>query len=117
MKFRLAARAIRPDPRRRDVEYHALGIAFELRPDGTIHLAGALGNEFSAETVLAGPAAPLAFAPAGAASVHGLIKALVPVANQSPGVLVPLTPESRVLLCLPTTPEVAAKPGRTLGGN
>ena len=54
-------------------------------------------------------------APEGASSVHGLIKALVP-ADTKPGVLVPLTSESRVLLCLPVAPG-AARPSRTMGAN
>jgi hypothetical protein len=117
MKFRLASAATKLDPRRREVEFQSLGIAFDIRPDGEIRLSGALGNEFSPDTVLASTLSPLAFAPEGAASVHGLIKALFPVADLPPGVLVPLTSESRVLLCLPAPPEIAARPGRTLGGN
>lgn len=117
MRFRPTARAIRPDPHGREIEFHSLGIGFAVRPDGAIVLSGALGNEFGAEAVLASTSATLLLAPPGAASVHGLIKTLFPVADLSPGVLVPLTAESRVLLCLPTTPEIAARPARTLGGN
>jgi hypothetical protein len=46
-----------------------------------------------------------------------LIKTLFPVADSPSGVLVPLTSQSRVLLCLPVAPEVASKTGRTLGAN
>jgi hypothetical protein len=117
MKFRLALRATRLDPRRRELEFRSLGIAFDMRSDGEIRLTGSLGNEFSPDTVLVSDMAPLAFAPTGAASVYGLIKTLFPVADSPPGVLVPLTSESRVLFCLPVAPEIAARPARTLEGN
>jgi hypothetical protein len=117
MKFRLSPRVTRLESQKAELEYRALGIAFDMQSNGEIHLAGALGNEFSPDTVLAGATAPWAFAPTGTASVHGLIKTLFPVADSPPGVMVPLTPESRVLLCLPTSPESAATSGRTLDGN
>jgi hypothetical protein len=117
MKFRLSPRISRLDPRKTEVEFRSLGLAFHMQPSGEIHLAGALGNEFSPDTVLVNATAPLAFAPSGTASVHGLIKTLFPVADCPPGVMVPLTPQSRLLLCLPVAPEIAAKSGRTLGGN
>ena len=81
-----------------------MGVGFEMQTNGEIHLTGALGNEFSPETVLVNATAPLALAPAGTASVHGLIKTLFPVADAPAGVMVPLTSESRVLLCLPVAP-------------
>jgi hypothetical protein len=117
MKFRLSPRVSRVDPRKTELEFRALGLEFDMRSNGEIHLAGALGPEFSPDTVLAGPTAPLAFAPNGTAGVHGLIKTLFPVADSSPGVLVPLTTESRVLLCLPIAAEGSTASGRTLGGN
>ncbi len=117
MQFRLATRVSRLDPRKTETEFRSLGLAFDMQPSGEIHLSGALGNEFSPDTVLVGAAAPLAFAPGGTVSVHGLIKTLFPVADAHPGVMVPLTSESRLLLCLPLAPEMAAKAGRTLGGN
>ena len=117
MKFRLAPRATRLDPNKHELEFRALGFSFAMQPNGEIHLAGALGNEFSPDTVLAGPTAPWAYAPTGTASVHGLIKTLFPVAESSPGVMVPLTAESRVLLCLPASAESAAGTVRTLDGN
>ena len=117
MKFRLSPRVTRLDPRKTEVEFRSLGVGFDMQANGEIHLTGALGNEFSPETVLVNATAPLVLAPTGTASVHGLIKTLFPVADASPGVMVPLTSESRVLLCLPVAPEIAAKPGRTLGGN
>ena len=55
---------------------------------------------------------PLASAPQGTASVHGLIKTLFPVADANPGVLVPLTPESSVLLSLPVPPDAASSARR-----
>ena len=117
MKFRLASRVTRLDPRKTEAEFRSLGLAFDMQPSGEIHLAGALGNEFSPDTVLVSATAPLVFAPSGTASVHGLIKTLFPVADSQPGVMVPLTPESRLLLCLPVAPEMATKSGRTLWGN
>jgi hypothetical protein len=117
MKFRLSPRVTRTDPRTIELDFRALGIEFDLRPSGEIHLSGALGSEFSPDTVLVGPTAPLAFAPSGTAGVHGLIKTLFPVADSAPGVLVPLTSESRVLLCLPVPAQASASSGRTLGGN
>jgi hypothetical protein len=117
MKFRLASRVTRLDPRKTEAEFRSLGLAFDMQPSGEIHLAGALGNEFSPDTVLVNATAPLVFAPSGTASVHGLIKTLFPLADSQPGVMVPLTSESRLLLCLPVAPEMATKSGRTLGGN
>jgi hypothetical protein len=107
----------RLDPRKTEVEFGSLGVSFAIQANGEIHLAGALGNEFTPDTVLVSTSAPLVFAPTGAASVHGLIKTLFPVADSPPGVVVPLTSESRVLLCLPVAPEIASKTSRTLGGN
>jgi hypothetical protein len=117
MRFRLSPRMARLDSRRTDLDFQSLGVAFDMRADGEIHLAGALGQEFTPETVLVGASVPLVFAPTGAASVHGLIKTLFPAADSPPGVLVPLTSQSRVLLCLPVAPEAASKTGRTLGAN
>ncbi len=111
MSFRVSPRVAARDRSRAELDFRALGLAFDVRPDGEIHLAGALGAEFSPDVVLAGPTSPLASAPAGTASVHGLIKTLFPVADASPGVVVPLTPESRVLLALPA-PADASRPGR-----
>ncbi len=117
MKFRLATKVSRLDPRKTETDFRSLGFAFDMQPNGEIHLSGALGSEFGPGTVLAGATAPLAFAPSGTASVHGLIKTLFPLADSQPGVMVPLTSESRLLLCLPVAPEIAAKSSRTLGGN
>ena len=115
MTFRKPSRPVRIDPRRPEVDFAALGLAFDMRPDGEIRLAGALGVEHPPDAVLAVGANALIHAPEGAASVHGLIKTLVPVAAARPGTLVPLTTESRVLLCLPIAPD--ARPGRTMGAN
>jgi hypothetical protein len=117
MRFRLSPRMARLDSRRTELDFQSLGVAFDMRADGEILLAGALGQEFTPETVLVSASVPLVFAPTGAASVHGLIKTLFPVADSPPGVLVPLTSQSRVLLCLPVAPEAASKTGRTLGAN
>ncbi|WP_165248247.1 hypothetical protein [Paludisphaera soli] len=116
MSFRPASRPVRIDPRKPEVDFAALGLAFDMRADGEIHLAGALGNEYPPDAVLAVGANALIHAPEGASSVHGLIKTLVPVAAARPGTLVPLTSESRVLLCLPVAPD-AVRPVRTMGAN
>jgi len=115
MKFRPSSRHGRIDPRKTDVEFGALGLGFDMRPDGEIHLAGALGNEHPPDAVLAAGTYALIHAPEGAASVHSLIKTLVP-ADGRPGTLVPLNTESRVLLCLPVAPD-AVRPMRTMGAN
>ena len=60
---------------------------------------------------------PQAHAPQGAANVRGLIKTLFPVTTPDPGLMVPLTAESRVLLCLPVPPDLATKPGQGIEGN
>jgi hypothetical protein len=117
MRFRLSPRMARLDPRKTEIEFRSIGMAFDMRQNGEIHLAGALGSEFSPGAVLVSGTSPVVFAPTGTASVHGLIKTLFPVADSPPGVMVPLTSESRVLLCLPVPREIASKAGRTLGGN
>ncbi|WP_337174955.1 hypothetical protein [Paludisphaera sp.] len=115
MKFRPSSRHGRIDPRKAEVEFGGLGLAFDMRPDGEIHLSGGLGAEHPPEAVLSAGVHAILRAPEGASSVHGLIKALVP-ADSKPGVLVPLTSESRVLLCLPVAPG-AARPSRAMGAN
>ncbi len=117
MKFRLTPRASRVDPRRTEIDFASLGLAFAIQADGEIQLGGALGDEFPPDVVLAGGGEPLSYAPQGAANVHGLIKTLFPVAEAPPGSLVPLTPQSRVLLCLPAAPEVASKHVRPMDAN
>jgi len=117
MKFRLSTKLANLDPRRTEVDFRALGLAFDMRANGEIHLAGALGAEAPPDAVLAGVTSPLASAPLGSAGVHGLIKTLFPVADASPGVLVPLTPESSVLLALPVSPEADSKVRRAAVGN
>ena len=116
MRFRLDPRASRIDPRKTELEFGALGLGFDMRADGEIHLTGSLGNEYAPEAVLAGGSNAIAFAPRGAASVHGLIKTLVPVADAQAGTLVPLTAESRLLLCLPAPPD-GVRPARTMDAN
>ena len=60
---------------------------------------------------------PMASAPQGTASVHGLIKTLFPVADANPGIVVPLTPESSVLLSLPVPPGTSNRRRKTVNGN
>ncbi len=97
-----------------DLDFRALAIKFAMTGDGEIRIRGGLGNEFADDVVMAGPTAPLAYAPPGAANVRGLIKTLFPVTEINHGVMVPLTEKSRLLLCLPVPPDLAAKP---IGGN
>jgi hypothetical protein len=117
MKFRLAPKLARLDTREEAIDFRTLGLSFAMNPDGELHFEGALGNEFAPDAVMAGPTTPLAYAPQGAANVRGLIKTLFPVRSDDPGLMVPLTSESRVLLCLPVPPELAAKPARGIEGN
>jgi hypothetical protein len=108
MNFRVPDKAAKLGGRKEDVEFHAMGLTFEIRPDGEIRLGGALGNEFAPDVVLARQTSALAYAPRGAANVRGLIKTLVPT-NASDPVMVPLTRESRVLLCFPAPPQLVPK--------
>lgn len=118
MKFRFAPKLVKADDRKPVVDFRALGFSFVMTHDGEIRLAGALGNEFAPDVVLAGATSPLAYAPEGAANVRGLIKTLYPInAASDPGLLVPLTAESKVLLCLPVPPDLAAKAATRIGGN
>jgi hypothetical protein len=118
MKFRFAPKLARLDDRKPELDFRALGFTFDMTPDGEIKIAGALSNEFAPDVVLVSASSPLAYAPEGAANVRGLIKTLFPVGDSAdPGVLVPLTAESRVLLCLPVPPDLAAKSAPRIGGN
>jgi hypothetical protein len=118
MKFRFAPRLARLDDSKPDVDFRALGLGFAMTPNGEIRVTGALGTEFAPDVVLVSGNNPLAYAPQGAANVRGLIKTLFPVNPAAdPGVLVPLTAESRVLLCLPVPPDLAAKTATRIGGN
>jgi len=101
MKFRPSARLAHLDPRKTEVDFRLLGLSFAMQPDGAIQIAGALGEEFPPDVVLAGATTPLLSAPQGTASVRGLIKTLFPVSGANAGVLIPLTAESQVLLSLP----------------
>ena len=40
MKFRLAGRVSRLDPRKTETEFRSLGLAFNMQPSGEIHLTG-----------------------------------------------------------------------------
>jgi hypothetical protein len=118
MKFRFAPKLAKLDDRKPVLEFRALGLSFAMTPNGEIRFAGALGNEFAPDVVLVSPTSPLAYAPEGAANVRGLIKTLFPVSPTSdPGVMVPLTAGSRILLCLPVPPDLAAKTTTRIGGN
>jgi hypothetical protein len=115
MRFRLATRVARiVSAGQVDLDFSLLAFRFALSGDGEIRIEGALGNEYAGDAVLVGPTEPLAYAPEGVANVRGLIKTLFPVTQINHGELVPLTEKSRLLLCLPVPPDLAAKP---IGGN
>jgi hypothetical protein len=115
MRFRPSSRLIERDPRKADVEFRALGFSFAMESTGEIEIKGGLGADLPPDAVLAGATRSLLAAPAGTASVHGLIKTLFPVAQADPGVVVPLTAESQILLALPFPKQ---PPGRqTVEGN
>ena len=63
MRFRLAPRMARLDPRKTELEFRSLGMGFDMQPSGEIHLSGALGSEFTPDAVLVSGTAPLVFAP------------------------------------------------------
>ncbi len=105
------------DERRPIIDFRTLGLAFAITPEGEIQCDGALGSDYAPDVVLATAGHPIAFAPRGAANVRGLIKTLFPVEQHASGVMVPLTPALRVLLCLPVPPDLADKGARRLDGN
>ncbi len=114
MKFRLSPRLSNLDPRKTEVEFRALGLAFDMRPNGEIHLTGALGTESPPDAVLDGNSYPLASAPRGAASVHGLIKTLFPVADaQSRRRGPPHARVQRLAGAFPSRPRALSKARRT----
>jgi hypothetical protein len=117
MRFQLSPRIAQLDPRKSEVEFRALGLAFTVHANGEIEIAGGLGDEFAPDAVIAGATTPLVSAPQGTASVHGLIKTLCPVGETDPGVVVPLTSESRVLLSLPVPPQPPLNARRSIDGN
>jgi hypothetical protein len=117
MKFRRSPRLASVGARRTEVDFRALGLCFCIEPSGEIQIKGGLGAEFAPDAVLAGATTPLLWAPAGAANVHGLIKALFPSPPENFDLLVPLTAESQVLLSLPLPAESEAKTRRTVDGN
>lgn len=116
MKFRTSPRIARTlSAGQADLDFRALAFSFTMSGDGEIRIGGGLGNEYADDVVLVGPTAPMAYAPQGAANVRGLIKTLVPVTAVNTGALVPLTEKSRMLLCLPVPPDLAAS--KPIGGN
>ena len=117
MKFRLSPRLVHLDPRKTEVDFRALGLSFNVQSNGEIQIAGALGAEFPPDAIVAGATTSLLSAPQGTASVHGLIKTLFPESSANPGVLVPLTAESQVLLSLPVPAGTISRAKQTLDGN
>lgn len=115
MQFRIAPKVARTvSTGHVDLDFRALAFTFAMTGDGEIRVGGSLGNEFADNVVIAGPAAPMAYAPEGAANVRGLIKTLVPVTAINHAEMVPLTQRSRTLLCLPVPADLVGKP---IGGN
>jgi hypothetical protein len=117
MRFRRSSRLANFDPRKTEVDFRALGLAFAMQSSGEIQIAGALGAEFAPEAVIAGATTALLSAPQGTTSVHGLIKTLFPVSQASAGVLVPHTAESQVLLSLPVPQGPLSTTKPTVDGN
>lgn len=112
MRFRLNPKLERPLAGRREVSYQSMGIEFDLAPDGELEIAGALGDEFPAETVLVSSdhITPLAYAPKGLANTRGLVKALFPTPADA---LIPGTAEAQALQRrLPLPPAAASRGGR-----
>jgi len=110
MSFRVDQKVVGPGrgQPRLDMDFQALGLTFEIRPDGEIVLGGALGTDYAPDAVIVHEGMTLAYAPRGAANVRGLIKTLVPTRATDP-VMIPLTTESRVLLCFPAPPQPRPK--------
>jgi hypothetical protein len=108
MHFRPSPKVARLGPDASELEFESLGLSFAMTSDGEIRLGGALGSDFAPDAVLATQTSPLAYAPRGAANVRGLIKTLIPT-NVTDPVMVPLTAESRVLLCFPAPAPMIAK--------
>jgi hypothetical protein len=117
MKFRPSSRLAHLDPRKTEIEFRTLGLSFAMESSGEIQIGGALGSEFAPDVVLAGATTPLLLSPQGTASVHGLIKTLFPVLGTDTGVLVPLTPESQVLLSLPVPRGSGSNAGKNIDAN
>ncbi len=65
MSFRLPEKSARPGSGsgpETDIDFHAMGLSFAIRPDGEIRLRRRLGNEFAPDTVLARQTSALACA-------------------------------------------------------
>jgi hypothetical protein len=117
MKFRPSPRQAHMDGRKPEVDFRSLGVSFAMQSSGEIQINGALGAEFPPDAVISGATTALLSAPQGTANVHGLIKALFPVSVNNPGVMIPLTAESQVLLSLPLPAGARLPVRRTLDGN
>jgi hypothetical protein len=100
MQFRLPPSL---ESRHGDIPFQSLGLTFALASDGEIRLRGGLGTDFPPDAVLVDTDrfGPLASAPEGTANVRGLIRTLFPTTGSNATVLVPDTPESRILRFLP----------------
>jgi hypothetical protein len=96
LQFKVPAKI---DPRYPDWTFESLGLAFELKADGMIRFAGALGEEYAPGAVLVQNerAVPLVCAPDGLGTVAGLVRALIPTSDAKPDLLVPASFESRAI--------------------
>jgi hypothetical protein len=81
------------------VPFRDLGFRFAIEPDGSVHLAGALGDAYAAGAVMIEPDGldPIAFAPLEGTDLIGLRRTLAP----SDPVLVPADPSLDFLDFLP----------------
>ena len=106
MSFRVQAPPLVPTG---DVPFQHLGLAFAMTDDGEIRLDGHLGPGYPPDAVVvdARKLTPIASAPEGVANVRGLIRTLFPTDDDQADVLVPDTPESRLLRYLPAPPTIA----------
>lgn len=99
MRFRLPDQLeLRPGV----VDFQGLGLAFSIREDGEVHLAGGLGEAFGPGTVLLDGEGltGLAFAPREPGNLIGLRRTLGPP-DAGQAILVPATPELQFLDYLP----------------
>jgi hypothetical protein len=106
--FRLADRLTLNRP---ELEYQALGLAFELSRSGEIHFEGGLGPEYLPGAVLVQGQRflPIVSAPEGTASVASLIRALAPGARAETTLQIPAQYESLMIQrYLPAPPRQAA---------
>ncbi|MEW4568855.1 hypothetical protein AB1L88_13405 [Tautonia sp. JC769] len=84
------------------IAFGDLGVRFAIEPDGSMLVAGALGDAFEQDAIMIEPERlePIAFAPATEADVFGLRRTLGPV-DPGNAVLVPADPALKFIDYLP----------------